>query len=718
VSKHFQLELFNFTRSLIMLSNRSKTYKSRISSFLARNVYPQLIAWKPSQRKYQATISGLLPEALQKPEDKEKLNSLLKKWSDSSDDDIQTISKLIRDAIKLSNWFALKAALTLGGLFLTIYLVYFLLQPKIPKESQCLIDEDCLLIAPGATVKDVDSDNLDNSKLSIRIVQDANGDERLGIHHDGNRLENVCVMGNRIVYQGVVIARFTKAGGDSPLIINFKVEPPTKTRNNTDLTTGTDANNPPISNVSEDKIPGENSCVTDGTGGIFPITTEIVQKVLNNITYQNSKSFKVGERTLEIKLTDGDGGSQETRYISIALVQKPRPVTIKVPGSQVVKENSRLGINGINITNVNFSKNQNITVTLEVNYGKLTINDQVVQKLKADAPNNDKSIPKIDANKTKKVTLTGTIDSINAVFGESNAVTYQGDQNFTEGDDNLIVGIDDGSSPTVENHDLVYPPKAQFGKTKGEIVIRVKAKNAPSIFNSSDDIKTVAEDTPLPISGLKIQDPDSKMIVVNFRANNGIITVSGESGGSKSAQVSDSGSPNVTLQGSIDQINDKLAKDIVYRGNSEFSGDDSLIITASDERYNDKKTINIKVNSINDPPIVDITNVADSTPPPLSDGSSPQPPNPTPSPASYSGSTNATNATITGEPGYKNIRSGPDDEYPRRHIAYPGDRVWVIETKRNSDNFLWYHIYFPRSRADGWIAGNLLTVDSQQTSPP
>ena len=589
-----------------MLSNRSKTYKSRISSFLARNVYPQLIAWKPSQRKYQATISGVLPEALQKPEDKEKLNSLLKKWSDSSDDDIQTISKLIRDAIKLSNWFALKAALTLGGLFLTIYLVYFLLQPKIPKESQCLIDEDCLLIAPGATVKDVESDNLDNSKLSIRIVQGANGDERLGIHHDGSRLEDVCVVGNRIAYQGVVIARFTKAGGDSPLIINFKVEPPPKTRNNTDLTTGTDANNPPISNVSEDKIPGENSCITDGNGGIFPITTEIIQKVLNNITYQNSKSFKVGERTLEIKLTDGDGGSQEPRYRSIALVQEPRPVTIKVPGSQVVKENSRLGINGINITNVNFSKNQNITVTLEVNYGKLTINDQVVQKLKADDPNNDKSIPKINANKTKKVTLTGTIDSINAVFGESNAVTYRGDQNFTEGQDNLIVGIDDGSSPKVENPNLVYPPKARFGKTKGEIVIRVRAKNAPSILDSSDDIKTVAEDTQLQISGLKIQDPDSKMIVVNFQATNGIITVSGESGGSKSAQVFYSGSPNVILQGSIDQVNDKLAKDIVYRGNSEFSGDDSLIITASDERYNDKKTINIKVNSVNDPPSIDI----------------------------------------------------------------------------------------------------------------
>ncbi|MFM7717356.1 MAG: SH3 domain-containing protein, partial [Microcystis sp.] len=68
-----------------------------------------------------------------------------------------------------------------------------------------------------------------------------------------------------------------------------------------------------------------------------------------------------------------------------------------------------------------------------------------------------------------------------------------------------------------------------------------------------------------------------------------------------------------------------------------------------------------------------------------------------------------------------NIRSGPGLEYPTRYITYSGDRVQVIESARNSDNFIWYKIYFPKSEAEGWIAGNLLAVDgqqTQQTSPP
>jgi uncharacterized protein YraI len=72
-----------------------------------------------------------------------------------------------------------------------------------------------------------------------------------------------------------------------------------------------------------------------------------------------------------------------------------------------------------------------------------------------------------------------------------------------------------------------------------------------------------------------------------------------------------------------------------------------------------------------------------------------------------------TNATIVGEPGYKNIRSGPGTDYSKKHIAYPGDRVRVIESTRNSDNFPWYKIYFPKSGAEGWIAGNLLAIDGQ-----
>jgi uncharacterized protein YraI len=90
-----------------------------------------------------------------------------------------------------------------------------------------------------------------------------------------------------------------------------------------------------------------------------------------------------------------------------------------------------------------------------------------------------------------------------------------------------------------------------------------------------------------------------------------------------------------------------------------------------------------------------------------------QPPPPISPPPIHSSSTNA---IIIGQAGKKNIRRGPGLEYGVRHIAYPGDRVQIIDSTRNSDNFPWYRIYFPKSRADGWIAGNLIAVDGQSPS--
>jgi len=73
--------------------------------------------------------------------------------------------------------------------------------------------------------------------------------------------------------------------------------------------------------------------------------------------------------------------------------------------------------------------------------------------------------------------------------------------------------------------------------------------------------------------------------------------------------------------------------------------------------------------------------------------------------------TGNTNATIVGQPGSKNIRSGPGTAYGANHRAYPGDRVRVLQRSSDSGGYTWYKVYFPESGADGWIAGQLLNID-------
>lgn len=74
-------------------------------------------------------------------------------------------------------------------------------------------------------------------------------------------------------------------------------------------------------------------------------------------------------------------------------------------------------------------------------------------------------------------------------------------------------------------------------------------------------------------------------------------------------------------------------------------------------------------------------------------------------------SVGATNATIAGESGSKNIRSGPGTSYDSPHIAYPGDRVKIIDSAQDKGGYTWYKVYFPKSGADGWIAAQLVRTD-------
>jgi len=73
------------------------------------------------------------------------------------------------------------------------------------------------------------------------------------------------------------------------------------------------------------------------------------------------------------------------------------------------------------------------------------------------------------------------------------------------------------------------------------------------------------------------------------------------------------------------------------------------------------------------------------------------------------------NASLIGQPGAKNIRSGPGTNYAQVHIAYPGDRVTIITSQKDQGGFLWHNVYFPDSKAQGWIAAQLIRAD--QTSP-
>ena len=71
-----------------------------------------------------------------------------------------------------------------------------------------------------------------------------------------------------------------------------------------------------------------------------------------------------------------------------------------------------------------------------------------------------------------------------------------------------------------------------------------------------------------------------------------------------------------------------------------------------------------------------------------------------------------TNATITGDPSQqKNIRAGITTDAEVLFELPVGSRVRVIDSRRNSDNYLWYKIYSPQYRGEGWVASHLIKLD-------
>ncbi|WP_254565051.1 hypothetical protein [Oscillatoria sp. HE19RPO] len=124
------------------------------------------------------------------------------------------------------------------------------------------------------------------------------------------------------------------------------------------------------------------------------------------------------------------------------------------------------------------------------------------------------------------------------------------------------------------------------------------------------------EDTPLVIPGISVADADAgtNPITVTLTVNHGTLTVnSAVTGGLAAENITANGSNNVTLTGTISQINQVLADaaGLIYQGLPNFNGTDTLTVVANDGGNSgtggpltDTKTVNITVNPVNDAPVL------------------------------------------------------------------------------------------------------------------
>ncbi len=117
----------------------------------------------------------------------------------------------------------------------------------------------------------------------------------------------------------------------------------------------------------------------------------------------------------------------------------------------------------------------------------------------------------------------------------------------------------------------------------------------------------VDEDTSVVISNLRIDDVDAEnsQISVVLSVSQGKLTVNQSvTGGVVADNILNNGTGNVTLAGTLNQINKTLANiaGLTYLGNPDFYGDDTLNISVNDGFDTINKTLAITVNPVNDAP--------------------------------------------------------------------------------------------------------------------
>ncbi|WP_139709448.1 retention module-containing protein [Aeromonas allosaccharophila] len=174
----------------------------------------------------------------------------------------------------------------------------------------------------------------------------------------------------------------------------------------------------------------------------------------------------------------------------------------------------------------------------------------------------------VTGNGSGMLVLSGPLDAINALL--SGGVIYQGEQDFN-GQDQLTMVTNDlgnsGSGGALSDTDVV--------------AIEVQPVNDAPV-NQLPGSMTVKEDGSLSLSGVSVKDVDAGSAPVSMvlRVENGVLTLLGATG---AVVVQGAGTSEISLVGSLADLNQLLASNLHYEPAKDFWGQDTLTVTTSDQ---------------------------------------------------------------------------------------------------------------------------------------
>ncbi|OEC40866.1 retention module-containing protein [Aeromonas sp. DNP9] len=305
---------------------------------------------------------------------------------------------------------------------------------------------------------------------------------------------------------------------------------------------------------AEIRLPnGVAGTVVDLGGGRWQVTTEggklgTVELVTNDAN--GALDLKITAQSL-----DNDTLGPEvngTIHVDVSPVNDA-PINILPTTPQVAQEDQPFVIHGLQVKDVD-AGNSPIKITLSVEHGTLTLPAG--------------SGVTVVGNGTGSLVLTGTLADLNALL--SGGVTYQGNSDFYGNDALTMVTNDQGNTGiggALSDTD-VLPIEVQ------------PVNDAP--VNQLPGSMTVKEDGSLSLSGVSVKDVDAGSAPVSMvlRVEHGVLTLLGATG---AVMVQGAGTSEITLVGSLADLNQLLASNLHYEPAKDFWGEDTLTVTTSDQ---------------------------------------------------------------------------------------------------------------------------------------
>jgi hypothetical protein len=124
------------------------------------------------------------------------------------------------------------------------------------------------------------------------------------------------------------------------------------------------------------------------------------------------------------------------------------------------------------------------------------------------------------------------------------------------------------------------------------VALSISVTNVNELSLAVPGPKTAYEDVDLAIKDLSVGDPEGDSLTVTLKVSHGKLTLTP----TDDVEVSGNGSNSVTLSGSAADLNTVLGS-LVYRGNLNYSGADTLSVTASDGSLSKSDSVAVTVKS-------------------------------------------------------------------------------------------------------------------------